>query len=105
MRNWRFESETARLFRAEDSLELVDIKNVIELSVLRPGSGAASAQEYELASNTSTRLERRDLVFAISHLHRGQRLIFYVAPHMQKLTPSPDVASRRHPLPQGAHKG
>jgi len=48
MRSLRFESETPRLFRAEDSLEPARIKNVIELSVLHRGSGAWSAQEYEL---------------------------------------------------------
>jgi hypothetical protein len=40
MRSLRFESETSQLFRAEDSLEPARIKNVIELSVLRRGSGA-----------------------------------------------------------------
>jgi hypothetical protein len=39
MRNYRFESETPRFFQAEGSLELVHTKNVIELSVLCPGSG------------------------------------------------------------------
>jgi hypothetical protein len=62
MRSWRFESETPRLFPAEDSRELAHIKNVIELSVLHPGSGAASAEEYELTSNASMRTKKRDRV-------------------------------------------
>jgi hypothetical protein len=62
MRSWRFESETSRLFHTEDSRELVHIKNVIELSVLRPGSGAASAEEYELTSNASMITKKRDRV-------------------------------------------
>jgi hypothetical protein len=70
MRSWCFESETPRLFRAEESLEPARIKNVIELSVLRRGSGAASAQEYELTSNASVELEMlprlRDLASRIA---------------------------------------
>jgi hypothetical protein len=68
MRSRRFESETPRLFRAQDSLELARIKNVIELSVLRRGGGAASAQEYELTSNASIELQGPDRVFAIPPL-------------------------------------
>jgi hypothetical protein len=55
MRSWRFESETSQLFRAEVLREVVQTKNVIELSVLRRGSGAANTQEYELTRNASTR--------------------------------------------------
>jgi hypothetical protein len=47
MRSWRLESETPQLFRTEASRDLLHTKNVIELSVLRRGSGASSAEEYE----------------------------------------------------------
>ena len=62
MRSCRFESETSQLFRAEGLLERAHIKNVIELSVLHLGSGAASAEGYELASNASTRTKKRDRI-------------------------------------------
>jgi hypothetical protein len=58
MRRCCFESETPRFSWAEDQLELVRTKNVIELSVLHRGTGALGAQEYELTSNVSTRLEK-----------------------------------------------
>jgi hypothetical protein len=53
MRNWRFESEVSRFFELEEPRELARIKNVIESSILRHGSGARSAKEYELTSNVS----------------------------------------------------
>jgi hypothetical protein len=62
MKSWRFESERPQLFRAEAPRELVHTKNVIELSVLRRGSGASSAEEYELTSNASTGPRKRDRV-------------------------------------------
>jgi hypothetical protein len=80
MRSWRFESETSGIFDAEALRELVHTKNVIELSVLRRGSGARGAQEYELTSNASLELKERDRVSAISLLFKAQRLIFCIAP-------------------------
>jgi hypothetical protein len=94
MRSWRFESERPQLFRAEASRELVHTKNVIELSVLRRGSGASSAEEYELTRNASKRLKKRDRVFAISLPYREHRLIFCVRPRTRDI----DAHSTHLPL-------
>jgi hypothetical protein len=79
MRSCRFESETSRLFQAEGLLERAHIKNVIELSVLHRGSGAASAQEYELTGNASMRTKKARPHLRSRFSYRRQRLIFRVA--------------------------
>lgn len=47
MKCWRLESETPKLFMPENSSKALQIKDVVEFSLLHSGSYAGSPEEYE----------------------------------------------------------
>jgi hypothetical protein len=73
------EFEMLQLFPFQNSSEIVHTKNVVERSVLCGGGDAQAAQESELASSASVKLEKRDRIFAISLCCSRRGLIFHVA--------------------------
>jgi hypothetical protein len=64
MRNRHFESDTPRLFRAEDSLERLHTKNVIELSVLgKAQCSRICINEQRFGSESKSEIAVCDLAF------------------------------------------